>query len=110
MIPLFSFVELFLLLSEILIPCEKLYILHCNYPLLRQPRKVTTLQVVRTSLLHPRLCLFPPPSPPPPPPPAPILLEKGCGQQEGINGTGKQTAEEKLDADNVGRCRGIEEQ
>ena len=28
---------------------------------------------------------------PPPPPPGPILLEKGCGQQEGINGIGKQS-------------------
>lgn len=51
-------------------------IIHC-WP----PRKVTTLQVVRTSLLRPRPCLFPPP---PPPLPAPILLEKGCGHQEGI--------------------------
>ena len=102
MIPFFSFVGLFLLLSEIFTLWKIIYI----------TLQLSTDHYGRLPLCksweHPLLSiphLVSSPSPPPPShllPTAPNLLEKGCGQQEGINGIGKQTAEEKLDADNVG--------
>ena len=86
MIPFFHLLNYFFCSLKYLL-CEKLYIYYTvimHWPL----QRVSALQVVRTSLLSPRPCLF---NPPPPPPPGPILLEKGCGQQEGINSIGKQS-------------------
>ena len=80
MIPFFHLLNYFFCSLKYLL-CEKLYILHCNYPLLTTTKGYHFASC--ENIPSPSQTLSLPPSPPPPLP-APILLEKGCGHQEGI--------------------------